>query len=505
MRPAARRRPRLLLALCLATASLTVLAPAGCAGKATSRRGLPRPLELPDDPPVAMHVDDPRATLELAGPALGPKAEGIRPMLRDELARHVDGDTAKAIVAAIDIEAPMDLVRLPEGEEILHVHLLGAKVGDVTAALSSLPTEGDFGARRLTRPARAGGREPAPGVLVWVDEKAETLTFADSLRGLATGPELEGAYGHHPVFATVDGALLDDRLPLERVRLEGRLEDFELRATLREGEKNPRKQVPLTEGAMSGLLAHPGMVAAISSRYSKHEQVVNEQLDDLRRMVKRQNFFVQGILADMVNKLAAVLRSWDGRFVAGIGPEGHLMLAYGAKDPKKSGRDVLVLVGTVIDNIKLARNFTSKVPKISIKRNAAQVGDDPIHRIIIAGIQSEVPKSMRSLLDDKGRLRLAFAFPRHAGGGVITVGPRPVPMLEKWLQESAKAPSGADTAKDYAALAVRLPPDDLRKLAEVDDPSRLVGTLKARGPHRLAVARFEGDREVVVKVTSKQP
>ena len=182
-------------------------------------------------------------------------------------------------------------------------------------------------------------------------------------------------------------------------------------------------------------------------------------------MVKRQNFFVQGILGDMVSKLAAVLRSWDGRFVAGIGPEGHLMLAYGAKDPKKSGRAVLVLVGTVIDNIKLARNFTSKVPKIAIKRNAAQVGPDPIHRLIISGIKSEVPRSMRSLLDKEGRLRLAFAFPRHAGGGVITVGPRPVPMLKRWLEESAKAPSGADTSDDYAALAVRLPPKDRRRLA----------------------------------------
>lgn len=505
MRPAARRRPRLLLVLCLATASLSVLAPAGCAGKTSTRRGLPRPLELPDDPPAAIHLDDPQAALELAGPALGPRFEGLRPTLQRELARHLDGDAAGTIARAVDIEAPMDLVQLPDGEEILHVRLLEAEMARVTSILSTLPAEGDFGARRLGKPGRAGaeaGDEDA--VLAWVDEKAGTLTFARSLRGVATGPELERAYGNHPLFVTVDGSQLDDRLPIARLRVEGRLEDFELRGTLREGE-DPRQEVPLTEGAMTGLLAHPGLIAAVSSRYSKHRQVVDEQLDDLRRMVKRQNFFVQGILGDMVGKLAAVLRSWDGRFVAGIGPGGHLMLAYGAKDPKQSGRAVLVLVGTVIDNIKLARNFTSKVPKISIKRSAAQVGEDPIHRLIISGIKSEVPKSMHGLLDKDGRLRLAFAFPRHAGGGVITVGPRPVPTLQRWLEESAKAPSGSDTAEDYASLAVRVPPADLRRLAEVEDPSKLVGQLQGRGPHRLAVARFEGEREFVVRVTSREP
>lgn len=452
---------------------------------------LPDPLPLPADPPALAHVEAPAELLGLVDPWLDldftPRAT-----LERELLRFTTPEMADAIAAAIDPTQPWDVVRLGPDEEIAWVPVREDARAGLTVTLDGLPREGDFGAHVLPRDAKTSS---APVHLAWLDPRSGHLAVAQSLRGLATAPQLAETYGEQPVVLAVDASLLPDALPVARAKARGTSKSMDIEVVARDGF-DVGDQLESTEGALTGLLGDPTLVGAVSSRWVNHEGFVKQIIADIGDEVNAQPFLVRGIFEDMARRFNAVLRSWNGRWAAGVAQGGHVYAAFGTDDPKKSGVATLRFLQAVVDNVKLARNFTQDVPNVSLKKNAGDAGGEPIHRFRFARAAKFAP-DLEPVLDDKGRLNVAFAFSRHAGAGLVVVGPEPVVQARKWLIASNKGASGSDSTQDLAAATLSITPAQLKNLRDNANPETVL-SLQAAGPRRDLTVRQTGPQRFVI-------
>jgi hypothetical protein len=461
------------------------------AGRATVK--LPEPLPLPAQPVAAAHVEQPGRALGLADPWVE-ESLTAHSVLERGLVQFTTPDAAAWLAPAIDPERTWSSVRLADGEEVAHFPVRAQAMGELGAKLGELSKEGKFGAVRLPERPDVADEDGESGPwshklhLAWLREDMGTLTIATSLRGLATGPRISETYGEAPVFVTVDRSMIPRVVPLERVTATGKLE--QLTVTAKVGADFDASQLQIEKGALTGLLAGRGLVAGATTRVAEHEEIVKDVISNIGATVDQQPFLLQGILKDMQRRLNAVLRSWDGRVMVGLGPPGHVRLAYGSEDPKRSGVAVLRLLQAVVDNVKLLRNFTSQLPSIRIKKSAGEAAGEPIHLLSVGNAKGLMEPSLHALVDDHNRLRIAMAWSRHAGAGMVVVGPQAVTQLEHWLDASAKGPAGEQTLEDFGAAVVALDPSQAPTLRnEQLSPDVLLG-LDATGPRRTLVGRW---------------
>lgn len=479
------------------TAPIACKTPAGgttrTAGRASVRARLPEPLPLPAQPVAAAHVEQPGRALGMADPWIE-ESLAAPAVLERGLVQFTTPEAAAWIAPAIDPERTWSSVRLGDGEEIAHFPVRPDAVPSLSKSLGELSKEGKFGAVRLPeRPhveAEEGEQSPWSHKphLAWLREDEGTLTIATSLRGLVTGPRISETYGEAPVFVTVDRSMIPPIVPLERVTASGKLE--EMTVTAKVGADFDAAQLQIENGALTGLLAGRGMVAGATTRVAEHEEIVKRVISNVNATIEQQPFLLQGILQDMQRRLNAVLRSWDGRVMVGLGPPGHVRLAYGSDDPKRSGVAVLRLLQAVVDNVKLLRNFTNQLPAIRIKKSAGEGAGEPIHLLSIGNAKGMMQPELHALVDDHNRLRIAMAWSRHAGAGMAVVGPQAVTQLEQWLDASAKGPAGEETVGDFGAAVVALDPKQAPALRNAElRPDVLLG-LDATGPRRSLVGRW---------------
>lgn len=453
--------------------------------RARRKPGLPRPLRLPADAPIVIHVEAPGDAL--AGlSAHAPELPAGRSLLQ-QLLQQVPGtgELEQQLAGAVDLSRPFDLASV-EGQLVVHVPILSARVDAVAALLADKPPVGRFGAVDLQRGAAVGP------TLAWLDREAATLTLADDERGLATGRQLSRAYGKQPLRIQLQGAEARKYAPqlvLEQLELRGEgPHDFELEA---KGvpEEVFAKLEALQPGALTGLLESPRIAVGASSKYAHFDRDVRRILADAKRTVDRQSFLVKGTLEDLLRRFGSVARSWNGRTMVAVGPSNHVLLGMGADDPKKMGGALFHLVNGLIDNLELARSLGISVPKIRFQRNKTAAAGSNISVVALENARKHLPREAAALVDGRGDLRIAVAFPSRTGAGMVVIGPDCHTVLGQWLEDTAEATPAKDSEGDFLAATVAVDPSAVEPLLAAADPAALLGLSAAREPTRITVER----------------
>ncbi|HLT39166.1 MAG TPA: hypothetical protein VK034_22935 [Enhygromyxa sp.] len=514
-----RRSIRLALALGLTLGSLTL----GACREPTTPRGqtptgkdevavaiqLPDPLPLPEHPKVASWIAQPSVAVAMVAP-YSPMQIDLRVGAEQMLANLTEPALAGELARAIDLRAPFSNVVLDDGQEVIRLSLRDDARTSLAGRLSELERVGEFGAVELPRqPAAEGERMPARTRewLAWIDEgDGGTLVLANSLEGLVTGRTLAAAYGREPVFFTLDPSRLPLPIdvPLSRVTGHGDLSAVTIELVAADGQ-DPLAEFPLAAGTLGGLLNASQISAGASSRYAGYQEVVREVIVQVNSQVAQLPFLVRGIGEGIAAKLGTALRTWDGRVLAAMGPQNHVRLAYGASDVEKSRVAVLRLLQSVVDNVAMARNFSSAVPRMSLRRKVAKADGVDIE-VFVLHDASSLAGELRPLVDAERRLNVAMAWSQRAGGGMIVVGPKAADELARWLDETRG--SSNDAAEQAQLLAARFAaePEQLRPL--LDNPNvaleQLVG-LAATGPRWHLTVTEQGGGKYVIGVTTPGP
>jgi hypothetical protein len=208
---------------------------------------------------------------------------------------------------------------------------------------------------------------------------------------------------------------------------------------------------------------------------------------------------IRGVLEDLVKRLNATLRAWNGRVMVGVGPSHHLLLSLGSDDVGKAERAVLHLMSGVTGNLKTAKSFGLPVPSVSLRKSAQTSAGTKVHLVTVGKLGNAMPPAVQPLLDEKARLRVAMAFSKRAGGGMIVVGPEATKELSRWLADSAKTTPAADSENDLIAATIAVKPETLRPAMEQPDGLGVLELAADREPTRLLLRRKERDFVLTVK------
>jgi hypothetical protein len=475
---------------------------------------LPDPLPLPEHPKVASWIAQPSSAIAMIAP-YSPVPIDLREGATQMFANLTEPALAAELGRALNLQAPFANVMLDDGQEVVRLSLTSESRTTLAGRLGELEAVGKFGAVRLPKPppppsadgsqppARAGGRE----WLAWIDEgDGGTLVLANSLEGLVTGRTLAGAYGQQPVFFTVDPSQLPLQVdvPFERVTGRGDLSAVVIEAQALEGQ-NPFAELPLETGTLAGLLDAPQISAGASSRYADHEETVREIIIEVNSAVDRLPFLVRSIGEGIAAKLASALRTWDGRALVALGPANHVRIAYGTGDVEKSRVAVLRLLQSVVDNISLARNFSSDVPRVSLRRKVAKVEGVDIETLVIHDA-ARFASELRPFVDEEGRLNIAMAWSERAGGGMIVIGPKPKTELTHWLEETKSSQDHSATATQLVAASFAANPEQLRPLLGGPDIAlEQLLALSATGPRWRVTVTDKGAGKYIIDVLTPGP
>lgn len=447
--------------------------------------GLPKPLKLPAQPAAAVHVGSPIDALATLAAYTNRELEPQA--LLGWLVASAGSGIETALVAHVDTRRPWDAAII-DGQTIVYVPIARDQLDAVENLLADKPAVGKFGAVDLQRPAE----QPGPR-LAWLDREAAAVTLAETLEGLATGRELAGAYGKQPLLVTFDVSQLDrfvQDVPLGRVTVVGKgLHDFEL--TAEEVAVDRPELAWVADGALTGMLESPQIALGLSTRYAKHDELVRGIIAQASHQVSRQNFLVRGTLEDMLRRGSSVLRSWNGRVLAGVGPSRHLLLAFGTDDTDKAQNATLHLVRGIIDNLNLAKTFGVSVPNVRFAKNKTSAAGTQVHVVALTRARNFLPAEAAPLIDQRGDLRIAMSFPKRAGGAMLVVGPDASNALARWLGQIDKATPEADSVGDLLAATLAVSPEALAPVLR-DQTGRAALQLGAEVESTRVVVRRSG-------------
>lgn len=472
-------------------------------GKPAKRRGpaLPKPHAIPSAPPMGVVIDQPEAALaELA--SFVPGVPGPQKLLNVALAAVGPDAFARAVAPQVDAGRPWVAANVA-GEDILHLPIRGGGLGEVERALSGYAKSGSFGAVTLPPPGggASGGSFAGQSVSVpkdssprvaWLDRETKTLTIAKTLQGIATGHELPRAYGDRgPIWVAVGeeytraltGA--DDN-PFGRVVVRGAsVHELEIVASA-----HPQRGLPqapeIAAGALTGMLDAPNLAVGVSTRWPGHKQWVSQTSAQLKRQVDKAGFMAQAVMGKLVSRVNASLRSWDGRVFVGVGPERHVMFGFGTPDHQKAKNAVLGAISTARDNLSMLRMFTSDVPNIGLRKK------DDVHVLTVPGARKFLGKEAAPLLDDRGRLVVAFFFSNRLSSMMGVVGPNAEAEMLRWKETIKDATPAADSRDHLIAAAFAADPNQVQPLlkgaAEGQvDPAQFFNIRRVREPTRVVV------------------
>lgn len=471
-------------------------APTGHSRKKRKELGLPRPLRLPASSPIIVHIEQPEQVVGGLR-AYAPQLPASRDLLQQVLGRSATaGDFERKLANFVDLQRSWDAASV-DGQLIVHLPILPARVASVQALLANKPPVGKFGAVDMQR-----GDVPGPK-LAWVDPQDKAITFADTERGLVTGAGLAKAYGRQPVRLRLEGTEARKYAPqfaLSQLQAEG-AGAHDLSVVLESVPPELLSRLDKLEaGALTGLLESPMIAVGASSRYTDYQADVRKVLTDAKRTVDRQNFLVKGNLENLRARFATFARSWNGRTMVGVGPANHVLIGLGADDPKHMGGALYHFITGLTDNIGMARSFGVDVPKLRFKRNALRVADQNVAVLVLPSARKFLPRELHPMVNDRGELRVTMAFPSRAGAGMIVIGPASESTITRWLKDTAKARSGTESAEDYISAVVAVDPEKLAPLGQRDaDPSVLLSLSADREPTMITSTRDGNNLTVRVK------
>lgn len=462
-------------------------------GRADSGPRLPAAHQLAQEPDAGAFVAEPAEVLAGVRTYL-PEAPSLATFAGLVVATQAPAELAEKLAAEVVGDRPWAAVHVA-GEDIVVLPL--RKGGAAAAALAGLPARGDFGAVELPVAALdidpRDGQPPAPR-LAWLDGQTNNLVFAGTLPGLATSRHLARTYGAHPLWGTLAAARARSvvpQFPYARVGAVGDgLHALDLVALAERGASLP---VPkdISPGALTGMLRGPDLAVGGSTRWPGHKKAVSDIIRDINASVDRAGFAAKMMLDPLADQAARVLRRWNGRVMLAVGPSRHVRAGLGADDPAAAHRDLLGFLRTLLDNLQLARMFAD-VPGASLRK----VADAPqVHVLTIEGLSRNVPAAARPVLDDKGRLRVAFGVSERAGGILVVIGPDPGPVAQKWIAAADQDDAGKTATDDLVAGVFALGPERLRTLLQANSQAALLG----------AVLGLDADREPTVLVVEQKP
>ncbi|HFE45417.1 MAG TPA: hypothetical protein ENJ18_07965 [Nannocystis exedens] len=494
---------------------------------------LPKPHPLEQSPAVAAYVRDPAAAHRIAVATLPgvPPPSNVAALL---LATKAPADLAEALAPMIAEGRPWAGARVA-GEDILHLPLRPTDIDAAQAKLAAFPPAGDFGAVSLPGVGidvhqlaadQSGDIDLAEGSardnhstndnrlndsstrtintqLAWIDRETASLTIAETLPGLVTGRELVKGYASHPVWLTIDASVVREFLeafPYERITAQGPGLD-NLTITI---DADPERGLPqsgdLAPGALANLHSGRALALAASTRYAHYEPEIRAIIREIRRQVDSSGFAAKMMLDPLAQQAITVLRAWNGRVFAGIGPSSHLAFAFGADDPRHAGAALNRFLRSAIDNLDLARMFVSNVPKLSLRRHSKS---PDIRVLTVQGIKKQLPAGLAGLTDDRGAIKIAYSYSAKSGSVFAVLGAQPETALAIWARDIEGAPPASESTGDLIAATVALSPAQLQDLLGRADPDDFNALLAAginlgagRAPTQLIV-RQEPDRYVM--------
>lgn len=458
---------------------------------------MPKPIDLPANPQAVVHVAVPK---DLLSEVLKYSPESITPRQAVTQALQSSGRSFEnQVVQHIGLRRAWNMARV-KGQTIVHVPVKDASVQQLAAMLSKFAPEGDFGAVKIQRPQGEDGPK-----LAFLDKDNGMLTLADDLRGIATGPELGRKYGRQAVNITVtkaQAARYGGQLEAERVTVTGSLSDLKIKL---EGAPPLPADTPITEGALTGLVESKQIALGGTTKYVNYKKDVDRIISQGRRQVSSLPSLAQGNAKELLNRAAGMLRTWNGRTMVGVGPANHVLLGLGANDPEKMSNSTLYFIRGVISNIKTVKSLRSfgvkiDVPTVTFAANKTKVGNDAIHVVALKGASKYVPAEMRSLLTEDNRLRVAMAFPKRAGAGMLVVGRNADVVLTKWLQDTKNGTAAGKSQGHLAAGTVAVGPKILQRLLQSEfNPKDLLGLNANRPPTKIVVKRHDQDYVIKLK------
>jgi hypothetical protein len=463
----------------------TAAAPGKAAAQDVPKRkpGMPRPYNLPGKPELALHVAVPSETLDAIA-AFVPGVPDARTLVRDTFGAH--GPLERQVAELVDLKRPWDAAWV-ENQLVVQLPIERAHAQRVQQLLANKAPVGRFGAVDLAR-----GTAPGPK-LAWFDEATSTLAFADDERGLVTAQEIPRAYGKDPITLIAEGQRVRTWVPeadFTSITVRGRGTDA-LDVVV---DGAPVERMPwladVANGALTSLLDAPKLAAGVSTRYAHHSRDVKKLMSRGQRAVDDLPFLVRGNGEDLLRRVGSVARSWNGRVLGGIGPERHVLVALGTDDAKKTAGAMYHLMSGVTDNLDMAEMFVSGIPSIRWKKNFANAGGNTISVFVLEKARKFVPEEVHALLDDRGELRVAMAFPPSAKAAMVAIGPKAEHVLTDWIGEAGKSGGGQDLVSASVALA----PAMLRDLLQGRiDPLKLL-EIKAQAEPTTLVVRREAER-----------
>lgn len=448
--------------------------------------GMPRPYRLEAKPELAVHIAAPTEMVDVLA-AHVPGMLDARGLVAQTIGKL--GDFESKLATHVDVARPWDAAWV-SGQLVVQLPIQTQSVASVQQLLAGKRSVGRFGAVDLGRGALPGPK------LAWLDRDTATLTLADDERGLATGRELAGAYGKKPLMFVIDAAQAKkyaSDVPFTRLELAGTGSD-DLEVSL-QGVPPDRlaRLSALGNGALTGLLEAGQIAAGASSRYVHYDRDVKSLLAKGKRAVDDLPFFVRGNGEDLLRRFGSVARSWNGRTMVGTGPSRHVLLGLGTDDPAKSAGALYHLMAGITSNLSMAKSFGVSVPRVRWKKDKRSVGGVLISVIALEQARKQVPAEYHALLDERGDLRIALAFPPKNGAAMVVLGPQSDEVLGRWIQETRSATPPASSASDFVAATLALDAVTIRKLLTQSAPPSLALGLSAERPPTKVVVRRDGN------------
>jgi hypothetical protein len=452
---------------------------------------LPKPLKLPADPQAVVHVQSPKGLLDTAL-SYGPTQISARDAVQQAL-QSTGRAFETRVFPHVGIGRAWNMA-LVDGQTIVHVPVRKAAAGQLQAMLAEYPAEGDFGAVRIPRPQGEIGPK-----LAFFDRENLMLTLADDLRGIATGPELGRAYGGQGINISVNAeqaARYGAELAVARVSVTGT--DANNLTLELEGAPPIPTDVPITEGALTSLVESPRVAVGGTTKYVDYKKDVDRIIQQGRRQVSSLPGIAQGNGKDLLKRLSSVLRNWNGRTMVGVGPANHVLLGFGTDDSDKMSQATLFLVRGLLSNIKTVkslRKFGVKldVPTLRFAPNKARVGSVAVHVVALENARKYVPSEFHKLVNGDNRLRIAMAFPKRAGAGMVAIGPNADVVLTRWLEDAQAGTPAAKSTGHLAAGTLAVGPKALQQLAQAEfNPAAVLGLTADRKPTKVVVKRNAG-------------
>lgn len=464
---------------------------------------MPKPLALPAEPNALVHVAAPKDLLEEAL-SYSPGTLTARTAVAQALKNSGLGFESQ-VFQHVGMGRAWNMA-IVKGQTIVHVPVIKGHEAQLSAILSKLPPEGEFGAVKLKRPEGQQGPKVA-----FFDKQNNMLTLAGDLRGIATGPELGRKYGKQGVNIAVtneQAARYGADLGARRATITGSGTDS-LRIEL-EGAPALPANLRISEGALTGLLESGQIALGGSTKYVDYKKDVDKIMAQGRRQVSSLPSMAQGNAKELLGRAGGLMRTWNGRSMVGVGPANHVLLGFGANDTTKMNNASLHLLRGVQSNIKTIKSLKKfgvnipNVPSISFAPNKAKVAGQAVHVVALENAKKYVPAEFHRLLTSNDRLRISMVFPKRAGAGMVVIGPNSEAVLTQWLQDTQGATPAAKTEGHLASATVAVGSKAVGQLASPElNPATLLGLSAKRAPTKIVVKRQDGN--YVIKLKRETP